>query len=88
MRPVQGVFRHIIHEHIQPIIEKKAPPTTSTPWMTPGVSATPMEPPWQRNKVDDFDVLFQASSSSSKASKCVLIVMTIIIAAAMSIRII
>ena len=83
MRPVQGVFRHIVHEHVQPIIEEdKLASTTMT-----GVTAIPMEPPWQSNKVDDVDVLFQASSSSD-GSKCALIVMAITVAAAVSIKVV
>jgi len=82
MRPVQGVFRHIVHEHVQPILEDKLASTTMT-----GVTAMPMEPPWQSNKVDDVDVLFQASSSS-EGSKCALIVMAITVAAAVSIKVV
>ena len=82
MRPVQGVFRHIVHEHVQPILEDKLASTTMT-----GVTAMPMEPPWQSNKVDDVDVLYQASSSSD-GSKCALIVMAITVAAAVSIKVV
>ena len=66
MRPVQGVFRHISHEDIRPII-KEGTTTTSTTSMTTA-TALSLEP----DKLNDFDVLFQASSSSVASKSAVL----------------
>ena len=65
MRPVQGVFRHISHEDIRPILKEED--TTTSPTTTAALSREP-------DKLNGFDVLFQASSSSV-ASKCAVLAM-------------
>ena len=80
MRPVQGVFRHIIHEHIQPIFEVKE--VTTIPTKTE--AAISMKPPWRRdNKVDDFDVWFQASSSVASKNALLAVIITVVAVAMM-----
>ena len=76
MRPVQGVYRHIIHEHIQPIVEVKK--VTTIPAETE--AAISMEPPWRRdNEVeDDFDVWFRASSSVASKNALFAVIITIV----------
>ena len=75
MRPVQGVFRHIIHEHIQPIVEVKK--VTTIPEETE--AAISMEPPWRHEN----DVWFQASSSVASKNALLAVIITVMAVAMM-----